>query len=156
MAMRSTFSTFVSRTLLAITMSMIGLAGFTTCAAQPILGKWKGVSAKIYYSADYAKQLGKSMEEKTPKETGNSTLEYKADHSFVMTFTPPGDTQTTTMNGTWKLSGDQLTFMVEPKFNPRKTITTATISIQGNTMLITALIPPPSRISKTISTCTRM
>jgi hypothetical protein len=154
--MQSTFSTCASRALLVITITTIGITGFTTCAAQAILGKWKGVSAKFFYSADYAKELGKSTEEKTPKETGNSTVEYKADHSFVMTFTPPGNTQTTTMNGTWKLSGDQLTFTVEPKFNPRKTITTATISIQGNTLLITALIPPPSRITKTISTCTRM
>jgi hypothetical protein len=156
MTMPSSFSNHAAKALLAFTFCTFGLAGFMICAGQGIVGKWKGVSAKVYYSADYAKQVGKSMEEKTAKETGNATVEYKADHSFVMTFSALGDAQVTTMNGTWKLSGDQLTFTMEPKFNPRKTSTTATIVFQGNNLVLTAVIPPPSKIIKTISTCTKM
>lgn len=139
-----------------ITFCILAFTGVSSCAAQGIIGKWKGVSAKIYYSAEYAKQSGKSTEERTAKETGNSTVEYKADHSFVMTFSPPASKETTTMTGTWTLNSDQLTMKLEPKFNPKQTTTAATIDIQGNTMLMTTVIPAPSRISKTISTCTRM
>jgi len=156
MAIQVMFSVRYVQALLITIFCTIGFTGITSCAAQSIIGKWKGVSAMIYYSAEYAKESGKSTEERTAKETGNSTVDYKADHSFVMTFSPPTSKEITTMNGTWALNSDQLTMKLEPKFNPRQTSTTATIAIQGNTMLMTAVIPAPSRISKTISTCTRM
>ena len=96
------------------------------------------------------------MEERSAKETGNSTIEYKSDHTFIMTFSAPNDPEVTTMKGTWSLTGDQLKLTLEPTYNPQKMTTTATISINGNTMITTAVMPPPSRISKTISTSTRM
>jgi hypothetical protein len=90
------------------------------------------------------------------KEAGNSVIEYKPDHSFIMTFSAPNDPEVTTMKGTWSLTGDQLKTTLEPKYNPQKMTTTATVSINGNTMITTAVMPAPSRIIKTISTATRM
>lgn len=134
----------------------IAIGCFSTCGAQSIIGKWKGVSVKNYFSAEYAKQLGKSMEEKTAKEIGNSEIEYKTDHTFILNFTPPTSTEAMIMKGTWTLSGDLLKITMEPNFNPMKKTTTATVSISGNTMITTAEMPSQTRITKTISTSTRM
>jgi hypothetical protein len=124
--------------------------------AQDVIGKWKGVSVKNYYSADYAKQLGKTMEEKTAKETGNSELIYNADHSFIMNMWPPNSTDVMTMKGVWTVSQNQLKLTLEPKYNPQNLITTAIFTINGNTMETTTVMGPPSRIIKSVSISTRM
>ena len=156
MKIKSMFTAFTLKALLVITCITVGFAGFTKCDAQSIVGKWKGVYVKNYYSAEYAKEVGKPMIEKSAKENDNSAIEYKSDHTFIMTFSAINDSEVTTMKGTWNLTGDQLQSTLEPKYNPRKTSTSATISINGNTMVTTAVMPAPSRISKTISTSTRM
>jgi len=156
MKIKSMFSAFSLKALLVIICIIVGFASFTKCDAQSIVGKWNGVSVKNYFSAEYAKVAGKSMEEKTVKEAGNSAIEYKSDHTFIMTFSALNDPEVTTMKGTWSLTGDQLKTTLEPKYNPQKMTTTATVSINGNTMVTTAVMPAPSRISKTISTSTRM
>ena len=155
MKIKSMFTAFSLKTLLVIICIIVGFAGFNKCDAQSIVGKWNGVSVKNYFSDEYAKVAGKSMEEKTMKEAGNSAIEYRPDHTFIMTFSAPNDTDVTTMNGTWSLTGDQLKITFEPKYNPQKKTTTATVSFSGNTMITTAVIPAPSRIIKTISTSKR-
>jgi Lipocalin-like domain len=147
------FTAFKLKALLII---IVGFASFTTCGAQTIVGKWKGTSVKNFYSADYAKTIGKTMEEKFPKDVGNSDIEYKSDHTFIINFSAVNSSEITTMKGTWSLTGDQLKSTFEPQFNPKKTTTTATVLINGNTMVTTAVIASPSRIIKTISTSTRM
>jgi hypothetical protein len=151
-----TSTAFTLKTLLVITCITVGFVGFTTCYAQAIVGKWNGVSVKNYYSAEYAKALGKPMEEKSAKEIGTSAIEYTSDHRFILTFSALHDPEVTTMKGTWSLTGDQLKLTLEPKYNPKKMTTTATISINGNTLITTAVMPPPTRIIKSISTSTRM
>jgi hypothetical protein len=156
MKIKSLFTALTVRVFIVVSFLTVGFAGLGKCAAQSIVGKWKGVSVKNYFSAEYAKVAGKPMEEKTTKEAGNSAIDFKSDHTFVMTFSAPNDPEVTTMAGTWTLTGDQLKSTLEATYNPRKVETTATISITGNTLTMTATIPPPSRISKTISTSTRM
>jgi hypothetical protein len=151
-----TFRAFLLRFLLMITCITVGLSAITKCEAQSIVGKWKGVSVINYYGAEYAKQIGKSMEEKSAQEIGNSEMAFISDHSFVVTFSAPNSTEETIMKGTWDVTGDQLKLTLEPKFNPKKIATTATFSIKGNTMVTTAIFPPDSRIVKTISTGTRL
>jgi Lipocalin-like domain len=155
MKIKSMFTAFTLKALV-ITVITGGFAAFTKCDAQSIVGKWNGVSVKNYYSAEYAKVAGKPMIESSAKETGNSTIEYKSDHTFIMTYSAINNPEVTTMKGVWSLTGDQLKFTVEPKYNPRKTTTTATVLINGNTIVTTVVMLPPSRISKTISTGTRM
>jgi len=156
MKIKSMFTAFTLKALIVITFITVGFASFSKCVAQSIVGKWNGVSVKNYFSVEYAKVTGKSMEEKTVKEAGNSAIEYKSDHTFIIAFSALNDPEVTTMKGTWTLTGDQLKSTLEPTYNPRKLTTTATVSITGNTMVTTAVMPPPSRISKTISTSTRM
>ena len=150
----STLTPLTLKTLLVIL--VVGLSSFTICNAQSIVGKWKGVSVKNFYSAEYAKQAGKTMEEKFQKDGGSSDIEYKSDHTFVLNFSAVNSPEVTTMNGTWSLSGDQLKSTLETQYNPLQKTTTATVLINANTMITTAVIPAPSRIVKTISTSTRM
>ena len=147
---------FARKSLLAIGFIFLGFSGMTKCEAQDIVGKWQGVSVKNYYSAEYAKEVGKSMEEKSAKETGSSEIDYLADHSFVVIFSAPNSSEVITMKGTWSATGDQLKFTFEPQYNPKNKTTTATYSIHGNTMETTVIITPPTRITKTISTATRL
>jgi hypothetical protein len=156
MKIKSMSTALILKALFVVTFITVGFAGLTKCDAQSIVGKWKGVSVKNYFSAEYAKTTGKSIDEKSAKEAGNSTIEFKSDHTFIMTFSAINDPQVTTMKGTWNLTGDQLKSTLEPTYNPRKMTTTATVSINGNTLVMTAVMPPRSRISKTISTSTRM
>ncbi len=156
MKIKSILTPFMFKAFLVITCITLGFGSFAKCDAQSIIGKWKGVSVKNYYSAAYAKEVGKPMDEKSAKELGNSAIEYKSDHTFLMTFSAINDPHVTTMYGSWSQTGDELKLTMEPKYNPQKMTTTATFSIIGNTMLMTAVIPPPSRIIKTISLSTRM
>jgi predicted nucleic acid-binding protein len=156
MTKSQTLKTFNLKILFFVSCICIGFSAFTKCDAQNIVGKWKGVSVKNYYSADYAKEIGKSMEEKFSKDVGNSEINYVADHSFIMTFSELNSSDETVMKGTWDVTGDQLKLTLEPKYNPKKITTTATFSISGNTMITTAIISPPSRIIKTVSTGTRL
>jgi hypothetical protein len=151
-----TLKTFTFKTLLFVICICIGFSAFTKCDAQNIIGKWMGVSVKNYYSADYAKKVGKSMEEKFSKDIGSSEINYVADHTFIMTFSEPNSSDVTIMKGTWNVMADQLKLTLEPKYNPQKITTTATFSISGNTMITTAIISPPARIIKTVSTGTRL
>lgn len=153
MKLNSMFTSFTSKAFLII---IVGFAIFTTGRAQSIVGKLKGVSVKNFYSAEYANQIGKPMEEKFPKDVGHSDIEFKSDHTFIINFSAVNNPEVTTMKGTWSLTGDQLKSTFEPKYNPLKKTTTATVSINGNTLVTTAVIPSPSRIIKTISTSTRM
>src|ERR1700676_5523425 len=105
--MKNEIGGFVSgkiKSLIILACMVIGFAVFTNCNAQSIVGRWKGVSVKNFYSAEFAKQTGKSMEEKFPKDVGNSDIEYKPDHTFIMSFSPANSTEVTTMKGTWGLT----------------------------------------------------
>src|SRR5450432_1823404 len=150
------FNAFMLKSLVIISCISLGFSVFSKCNAQAIVGKWKGVSVKNYFSSEYSKKVGKTEEEKTVKEAGNSEIEYKPDHTFIMTFSPPNNPEVTTIRGTWNLTGDQLQSTLEPKYNPQKKTTNATVSINGNTMVTTAVIPAPCRICKTISTSTKL
>jgi hypothetical protein len=139
-----------------IAFTFIGVLVSIKSDAQSIIGKWKGVSVNNYFSEDYAKQVGKPMEEKLAKDGGNSEIDYHADHSFTMIFYTSSNSEATIMKGVWAVDGDRLTMTLNPEFNPKKTSGVSIFTIQGNTMVTTAVIAPPARIIKTVSTSSRL
>ena len=151
-----TLGLFTRKTFAVLVCLTIGTTAFTTCDAQSIVGKWKGVSVSNYYSDDYARQMGKSMEEKLAKDAGYSEMDYHADHSFTMIFYISDSSEATIMKGTWAVNGDQLTLTLDPQFNPQKKSSVATFSIHDGTLVTTAVITAPARIVKTVSTATRL
>lgn len=156
MTISITFRSYRLKNLMLTVFMFLGFSLVTTCAAQSIVGKWKGVSVKKYYSAEYSKQIGKSMEEKTVKEVGNSEITYNADHTFILNISSLNSTEITTMKGIWAVTQNQLMVTVEAQYNPRNITTTSTFIINGNTMETTTIVPPPSRIIKTISIATKI
>lgn len=134
----------------------IGFFLLMTCDAQSVVGKWKGVSVKNYYSPEYAKQIGKPMDEKLAKDVGNSEIIYNADHTFIMNISSANSSDIITMKGVWATTQDKLSLTLEPQYNPLKTTTIATFIVRGNTLETTAIMPPPSRIIKSISIATRI
>ena len=152
--MRRQLSNFMALNLKALFILIsvsVGFTGFTKCQAQAIVGKWKGVSLKYFYSPAGAKQEFKQMEEAQSKEMGNSGYEFKSDHTYI--FFPLSALNITkskgiTMKGTWSLSGDQLTktwdaHQPDPELNPEEGEATvnATIQIRGNTLIVTEVMP---------------
>ncbi len=99
---------FTRKILLLTICVLAGCSLLSVCSAQAIVGKWRGGTAKIYYSAEYAKQMGKSMEEQTAAQLGNYTIEFKSDHTYTTTFTDPKEQEVRTMSGVWNLTGDNL------------------------------------------------
>jgi hypothetical protein len=143
--------------VLVLTISVfMGFTFLTSCDAQSIVGKWKGVSVKNYYSPEYAKQVGRTMDEKLAKDVGNSEIIYNADHSFIMNISSPNSSDIIVMKGVWEVTNDQLKFTLEPQYNPQKKTTTATYSIHGDIMETTAIIPPPARIIKSVAVLSRL
>jgi Lipocalin-like domain len=141
----------ISKNIFVTISIFLGFTLLTTCAAQSIVGKWKGVSVKNYYSADFSKKVGKTMEEKTAKEAGNSEITFNTDHTFIMNMSAPNSTNVMTMKGVWAVTQNKLMLTLEPQYNPQKKTTTAIYTISGNTMETTAVMDPPSRIIKTIA-----
>lgn len=155
MAITKSHISYIRKGLLFTICTFVGLLILSVCNAQPIVGKWKGVSVKNYYSPEYAKQTGMSMDEKLAKDAGNSEIIYNADHTFIMNMSSPNSSDVITMKGVWEATQDQLKLTLEPQYNPKKITTTATFTIHGNIMETTAIISPPSRIIKTVSVATR-
>ncbi len=149
------FTAFTLNALLIISFITIGFASFTKCTAQSIVGKWKAVSEKKFYTEKGAKMMGKPMEGESEKP-GYSSIEYKADHTFIQNFSGPNNSEVTAMMGTWSLTGDQLKITLEPKYNPKKIAAVNTISINGNTLITTVVTPASSLVNKMITTSTRM
>ena len=151
-----TFVAFAIKPLLAVTWFVFGLSSLAKCDAQGIVGKWKGISVKNYYSAEYAKQIGRSEEEKFAKELGNSEIVYNADHTFVLTFSGPSNSEVTIMKGTWSSTGNELRSTLEPQYNPQKMTTSSIFSINGNIMVSTTIIQHSPRIVKTVTTAQKI
>ena len=129
----------------------VAFTSFTKCDAQPIVGKWKGVSVKYFNTPAVARQTGKEMQESPSKEIGNYGYEFKSDHTFTnIHFTAANGNEVIT-KGTWSLSGDQLTttldaHQADPKYNPKKGDAPGNVIIQisGNSLIMTWVKPNPA------------
>ena len=144
------FTAFNLKTLFILICINVGFAGFSSCQAQAIVGKWRGVSAKYFCRTAAGAKMVKQDEESQSKEMGKHGYEFKSDHGVIlMHFSSLNSTEVTTMeNCTWSLSGDQLTTILDahqsdPKYNPKKGDAPGivTIQISGNTLLMTMVMP---------------
>ena len=149
MKQKSIFSkSFDLKALLIITYTIIGLAGFTNCNAQSIIGKWNQVSTKQYFNADDAKKLGKSFIETPTGSAGNTAIEFKTDHTYVKTLSGKYQPKPVLLTGSWKVSGDQFEMKIDakqadPKFNdPRGSDSNSEkVLLKDDTLIITMPVP---------------
>jgi Lipocalin-like domain len=140
MKIKSLFTAFIVKPLLVITCITLAFAGFTKCDAQSIVGKWKEISVKQFYTPEYAKKIGKTVIEGQAPANSTYQWEFKSDHTYIINGGPGKDNTTT---GEWSVSENQLTMKAAAQVRKGKGSEIYTFSITGNTMTRTMMIQPP-------------
>ncbi|MEO6405399.1 MAG: hypothetical protein ABIY51_04425 [Ferruginibacter sp.] len=108
MKIKSVFTTFISKTLL-FTCITVGFSSLIVVNAQSsVIGKWNEVSTKQFFTAEGAKQTGKSVIEGHTSSTNKMELEFKSDHTYTEI---AGHIKFHTVTGIWSVSGNQLTMI---------------------------------------------
>ena len=146
-----------SKTFLIISFMLI--AGFNQCVAQALVGKWKMVSTTTYFTAAGAARQGGKTSVVNPLPASASIIsDFKADHTYLTTTSSESSTTPSVLGGTWSLSDNTLTVTVDPKYHPRKGVesSSATISISGNTMMITKPIQANDIVTKMVTNAERI
>lgn len=150
------FTAFMLKALLIITCIIFGFSSFIVVNAQSsIVGKWKEVSVKQFFTTEGTKQIGKSVMEKQMSAPDKLELEFKSDHTYIQL---DGHTKYSTTTGTWSVSGNQLTMIAPAEQRAGIKGRVSTFSITGNTMIKTMIIQPPynAMVSKQEDTMIRM
>ena len=130
--------------------AIIASTAFTYCQAQSIVGKWKMVSTTSYFTAEGAAKQGKDTYTNAVPSTASIISEFKPDHTYLTTTSSASSPTPHMLGGNWSLTGDRLTITVDPKYKPGKELesSTITISITGNTMIMTNNIIANPMVSK--------
>jgi hypothetical protein len=142
-----------SVTLFILCMSVLGNSN-----AQTVVGKWKEVSMKNYYTAQEAKESGEKFTEHPPY-TEAQVLVFKADHSFTTNQWMSWIPGTLQLSGTWSLTGNQLstkldTGQPDPRNDPtpEAALNIYTLSITADHLVLTLPIknnPVMEKMEKT-------
>ena len=130
--------------------AIVVATAFTTCQSQTIVGKWKMISSTSYFTAEGAARQGKSFLTNPVPSTTSISTEFKSDDAYTTTTSTATNPTPNTIGGNWSLTGDRLTITVDPKYKPSDELksSTITISITGNTMIMTNNIIPNTMVSK--------
>jgi hypothetical protein len=141
MKIKSMFTTFNLKAFLFITCITIGFSSLSVCSAQSsIIGKWKEVSVKQFYTPEFAKKMGKTVVEGQAPTGSTYDWEFKSNHTYVIHGGHGKDDITT---GEWSVSGNQLTMKAAAQVRKGQGAEIYTFVITGNTMTRTMLVQPP-------------
>ena len=134
----------------ALVIAFSASSAFTCCQAQSIVGKWKMVSTTSYFTAEGTAKQGKETYTNAVPSTASIISEFKPDHTYLTTTSSESSPTPHILAGNWSLTGDRLTITVDPKYKPGKELesSTITISITGNTMIMTNNIIANPMVSK--------
>ncbi len=84
---------------------------FTNCAAQSVVGKWKQVSGKNYFTPDAIKKSHGHLQEVMEMPKVDAIDDFRADNTLIETITSKG---TKTTNAcTWTQSGNKVKISVK-------------------------------------------
>ena len=141
MKIKSMFSAFSLKALVFITCIVIGFTSLSECRAQTsVIGKWKEVSVKQFYTPEYAKKMGKEFVGGQALANSTYQWEFKSDHTYIINGGRGNDDKTT---GEWSVSGNQLTMKAAAQVRSGQGAQIYTFVITGNTMTRTMIIQPP-------------
>lgn len=129
---------------------LLGLTKFTNCQAQAIVGRWQAISNTFYYTTEGEAKYGKKVQINSLAAMGKVLIEFKSDHTYLTTNQVNNDPKINTLEGTWSLTGAQLTVTVDPKYHPRKghESKSSMISIIGDKLVMIENTAPNPTISK--------
>lgn len=135
------FTAFNFKALLIISCISIGFSNLSVCSAQSsVVGKWKEVSVKQFYSPEFAKKMGKTVLEGKVPAGSTYQWEFKADHTYVV---EGGHGKSDISTGEWSVVGNQLTMKAAAQVRKGEGAEIYTFVITGNTMTRTMIIQPP-------------
>jgi DUF917 family protein len=142
MKIKSIFIAFNLKALLFIAGTNIGFSSLSVCRAQSsIIGKWKVVSVKQFFTPEYAKKMGRAVVEGNQAAAGSTyEWEFKSDHTYLI---HGGRGKDNTTTGEWSVSGNQLTMKASAQLRTGKGAEIYTFAITGNIMTRTMLTQPP-------------
>jgi Lipocalin-like domain len=149
--------TLVYKIIFVVT-AFVSINAFNRCEAQSIVGKWKMVSTTSYFTAEGAAKQGKTSYVNPVPSTASVVSDFKSDHTYLTTTSSATSATPTVLGGTWSLNGDKLTITVDSKYKPRKGVesSTVTISINGNSLIMTNNIEDNKMVSKMTTTAERI
>jgi hypothetical protein len=155
----SILSTRGHKTGLILLISIFAFTGINTCFAQSIVGKWNQLKIKTYYTAEGAKENGNHTESEIDMSTiGKGLFVFYSNHTYRQE-SSTGDSKTKTIQGTWSMSGNELTMTLlalqdDPKDNPKKDTPPekTIVSFKGDIMEWTRNLPDNKTISKIVLT----
>ncbi len=155
MKIKSMFTAFILKASLIICITVAFSSFIVVNAQSSVVGKWKEVSTKQFFTPEGAKQTGKSVIEGRATSTDKMELEFKSDNTYTEI---AGHIKFHTVTGTWSVSGNQLTMVgtAEKKAGMEGRI--YIFSITGNTMTRIMMVKPPynTMVYKQEDICTRM
>jgi hypothetical protein len=122
------------------------------CDAQAIIGKWKIISTTILFTPEGAAKQGQQSRVSPVAGSVSIIAEFKGDHTYIKTSTEKNNPKINILEGTWNLTGDQLTIIIDPKYNPEKghESMTQNLLITGNSMSVTQNETNNKMVSKVI------
>lgn len=151
-------STFTMTTYFFVTILITGLTSFIASHAQsPVVGSWKEVSAKQFFTPEAAQKMGKGYAEYPMRPNHSLQWDLKEDHTYVIL--DGGGARQTKTTGVWSVKGNQLTMKSAAEIRvgmPGPHV--YTFLINGNTMVRTMVNQPPynETILKTEDTMTKI
>ena len=135
------FTAFNLKALLIIACTTIGFSSLSVCRAQlSVIGKWKEVSVKQFFTPEYAKKMGRAVVEGQAPAGSAYAWEFKSDHTYLIHGGRGKDDMTT---GEWSVSGNQLTMKSAAQLRKGEGAEIYTFVITGNMMTRTILTLPP-------------
>ena len=134
------------------------ISATSPCEAQAIIGKWKFISTTMYFTPEGAAAQGQASRVNPVSSTANITSEFKSDHTYITITKMLNSPNITTIGGNWSISGDQLTITVDAKYKPQPGVESSvlTISISGNTLIMSNHSMSNKMVSKMVTTAERI
>jgi len=140
MKIKSTFTAFTLKAFLIVFCSAIGFAGFSTCEAQSIIGKWHRtgtISFKIDKATGketpvFTAEQQKQYDQATTANEYNELLEFRSNNTYISNVSAKGR-PATVHTGNYSLSGNNLEMNIPLVQNEKTTITIK--SLDASTMV---------------------
>jgi|GEM_PF-766389 Lipocalin-like domain len=143
MKIKSIFGGIDLKVLWTISCFVFGISSLSECSAQSsVVGKWKEMSVKQFYSPEYAKQIGKAFIEGGAPPGSGYHWEFKADHTYIIE-SGDGNGKSSTSTGEWSVSGNQLTMRADAQVRKGLGGQIYTFVITGNKMTRTQIMLAP-------------
>jgi hypothetical protein len=122
---------------------ILGIVSLSECSAQSsVVGKWKEMSVKQFYSPEYVKRIGKPFIEGGAPSGSGYHWELKADHTYIIE-DGTSNGKSNTSAGEWSVSGNQLTMRADAQVRNGSGGQIYTFVITGNKMTRTQIMLAP-------------